>query len=183
MSTTQKPIGDAAIERAALAENQALESADSLCEAAQDVLATFDHACKERYDEVAWAELDGGAFETLRAALAAQPQATDADLERRTGEPHVAGWPLVSGLPAPAEGDGLDAGGEMLLFRVADDLKRALKAAGLRQCDVACRLGVSEAEISNRLSGERNLTLSTLREMAELANLRVIVSFKERGNV
>lgn len=38
----------------------------------------------------------------LRAALAAQP--SDAELERRTGEPHVDGWPLVSGLPAPAEG-------------------------------------------------------------------------------
>jgi hypothetical protein len=74
------------------------------------------------------------------------------------------------------------AGVEMLLVRVAEDLKRALKAAGLRQCDVACRLGVSEAEISNRLSGERNLTLSTLREMADLADLRVIVSFKERSN-
>ena len=27
---------------------------------------------------------------------------TDAELERRTGEPHVDGWPLQSGLPPPA---------------------------------------------------------------------------------
>ncbi|MEJ1934502.1 hypothetical protein WDZ92_30260, partial [Nostoc sp. NIES-2111] len=40
------------------------------------------------------------------AALAAPaPLTTDAELERRTGEPHVDGWPLVSGLPSPAEGD------------------------------------------------------------------------------
>lgn len=47
------------------------------------------------------------AIDAARTALAAPaPQATDAELERRTGEPHVDGWPLVSGLPpAPAEGD------------------------------------------------------------------------------
>ena len=28
---------------------------------------------------------------------------TDAELERRTGEPHVDGWPLQSGLPPPAK--------------------------------------------------------------------------------
>ena len=32
-----------------------------------------------------------------------QPAATDAELEARTGEPHVDGWPLYSGLPPPAE--------------------------------------------------------------------------------
>lgn len=36
-----------------------------------------------------------------RAMLAAAPAPTDAELERRTGEPHVDGWPLVSGLPVP----------------------------------------------------------------------------------
>lgn len=36
------------------------------------------------------------------AALRQQP-ATDAELEARTGEPHVDGWPLYSGLPPPAE--------------------------------------------------------------------------------
>jgi hypothetical protein len=30
-------------------------------------------------------------------------QPTDAELERRTGEPHVDGWPLQSGLPPPAK--------------------------------------------------------------------------------
>ena len=28
---------------------------------------------------------------------------TDAELERRTGEPHIDGWPLQSGLPPPAK--------------------------------------------------------------------------------
>ena len=31
---------------------------------------------------------------------------TDAELERRTGEPHIDGWPLYSGLPPPKEVDG-----------------------------------------------------------------------------
>lgn len=37
----------------------------------------------------------------MQALAAPALQATDAELERRTGEPHVDGWPLVSGLPAP----------------------------------------------------------------------------------
>ena len=28
---------------------------------------------------------------------------TDTELERRTGEPHIDGWPLYSGLPPPAK--------------------------------------------------------------------------------
>jgi len=35
------------------------------------------------------------------AALAQQPAETDAELQRRTGEPHIDGWPLYSGLPPP----------------------------------------------------------------------------------
>jgi hypothetical protein len=30
-------------------------------------------------------------------------QPTDAELERRTGEPHIDGYPLYSGLPPPAD--------------------------------------------------------------------------------
>ncbi len=40
-----------------------------------------------------WCELNG--------PPAAQP--SDAELERRTGEPHVDGWPLYSGLPPAAK--------------------------------------------------------------------------------
>lgn len=126
-----------------------------------------------------WAEIH-----RLRAAVQGpdgyatwQEAATAERVRRVAAEKALA----ASQAPAPAHAED-QAGAEMLLVRVAEDLKRALKAAGLRQCDVACRLGVSEAEISNRLSGERNLTLSTLREMAGLADLRVIVSFKERSN-
>lgn len=57
-----------------------------------------------------------------RVALAAPaPQATDAELERRTGEPHVDGWPLVSGLPSPAEAHGVAAQVALELERIAND--------------------------------------------------------------
>jgi hypothetical protein len=46
----------------------------------------------------------GREFERERRAALAQPAETDADLQRRTGEPHVDGWPLYSGLP-PAASD------------------------------------------------------------------------------
>lgn len=45
--------------------------------------------------------LDSVGAECVRAMGTPAPQATDAELERRTGEPHVDGWPLVSALPAP----------------------------------------------------------------------------------
>lgn len=38
-----------------------------------------------------------------RAAQPAPAQPSDAELERRTGEPHVDGWPLYSGLPPAAK--------------------------------------------------------------------------------
>lgn len=74
----------------------------------------------------------------------------------------------------------MSAGIEMLQFRVADDLKRALKTQGVRQAALAARLEVSEAEISDRLSGRRNLTLGSLYEMADLADLAVDVRFRPR---
>lgn len=74
----------------------------------------------------------------------------------------------------------MSAGIEMLQCRVAEELKRALKAQGVRQTALAARLEVSEAEISDRLSGRRNLTLGSLYEMADLADLAVVVQFKPR---
>lgn len=70
------------------------------------------------------------------------------------------------------------AGQQMLMFRVADSLKRALKAHGLKQRDIARLLGISEPAVSDRLSGNRNLTLVSIHELAELAELRVIVDFR-----
>ncbi len=64
-----------------------------------------------------------------------------------------------------------------LAARVADDLRKALKARGIKQKDVAARLGVSEPEVSGRLSGNRNLTLASIQELAALADLSVSVQF------
>lgn len=75
-----------------------------------------------------------------RAALAAPaPQATDAELERRTGEPHVDGWPLVSGLPSPAEAHG-DTGLADTLRGIADEHSIELTDEARRALDRAAEL-------------------------------------------
>ena len=66
---------------------QAPEGGPALIDAARAVLATYDKARREKYDEMCWAELRGELFEELRAALAAPaPQAapviTEAEIDR-----------------------------------------------------------------------------------------------------
>ena len=67
-----------------------------------------------------------------------------------------------------------------LAARVAEDLRKALKARGIRQKDVAARLGISDPAVSERLSGNRNLTLASIQELADLAGLSVTVQFNPR---
>jgi transcriptional regulator with XRE-family HTH domain len=73
-----------------------------------------------------------------------------------------------------------NAGRALLMTRVADDLRKALKARGVKQKDIAARLGISEAAVSIRLRGDQNLTLASLQELAALAGLSVSVQFKPR---
>ncbi len=53
------------------------------------------------------------AWDSVKDTLAAAPQPaqavamSDHELERLTGEPHVDGWPLYSGLPPPAQSEKL----------------------------------------------------------------------------
>ncbi len=63
----------------------------------------FRHACDaERLNsDEEWGYKRANVIEEVQALAAPALQATDAELERRTGEPHVDGWPLVSGLPVP----------------------------------------------------------------------------------
>lgn len=66
---------------------------------------------------------------------------------------------------------------DQLMARVAEDLRRAIKAQGVKQKAIAARLGVAESEVSGRLSGQRNLTLGSIHELADLADLSVVVTF------
>jgi len=53
-----------------------------------------------------------------------------------------------------------------LIVDVAVALNRALETSGLRQCDLAARLGRSEGFVSQVLSGGANITLKTLGDFA-----------------
>jgi transcriptional regulator with XRE-family HTH domain len=73
------------------------------------------------------------------------------------------------------------AGRDALMARVAEDLRRAIKAQGVKQKAIASRLGVAESEVSGRLSGQRNLTLASINELAGLAGLSVSVTFSPQA--
>lgn len=72
------------------------------------------------------------------------------------------------------------AGRNVLVARVAEDLRRAIKANGVKQKALAARLGISEPAVSSRLSGDQNLTLASIQELADLAGLSVSVQFSPR---
>lgn len=53
---------------------------------------------------------------------------------------------------------------EAAMIDAAELIARALEASGLSRADLARRLGVSRAEVTARLKGERNITVRTLAE-------------------
>ncbi len=66
---------------------------------------------------------------------------------------------------------------DYMVPRVAAALKAAIKDRGVTQVELARRLECTEAEVSDRLSGRRNLTLSSMSEMCDLTGLRMDVRF------
>ena len=80
---------------------------------------------------------------------------------------------------APASEDPPAGPLDYMVPRVAKALKEAIKGRGLTQAELARRLECTEAEVSDRLSGRRNLTLSTMSEMCDLTGLRMDVRFYE----
>ena len=82
-----------------------------------------------------WCELNG--------PPAAQP--SDAELERRTGEPHVDGWPLYSGLP-PAEAVTVTDGMVLDAVRACvNAAKRGESAEEQMRAAIAAALAAKEA--------------------------------------
>lgn len=69
---------------------------------------------------------------------------TDAELRRRTGEPHIDGWPLMSGLPAPKD--------EFSTFY--DETNRLAPMEALGSCDAELAWSSAEIEaVKKRMGG------------------------------
>ncbi|WP_041257705.1 helix-turn-helix domain-containing protein [Fibrella aestuarina] len=60
---------------------------------------------------------------------------------------------------------------------VAEALREALKDSGLTQKEVGSKLNVGEPTVSKYLSGNQNLTLETIDEIAKALGLKVKVTF------
>lgn len=99
-----------------------------------------------------WADSDMQAMDNLLAYIArhkanaaanVQPKHTDAELESRTGEPHIDGWPLYSGLPpaqSPAPAPEVPAG----MVLVPRELTPEMLNAACEADDIYTRWDVPE---------------------------------------
>jgi transcriptional regulator with XRE-family HTH domain len=70
---------------------------------------------------------------------------------------------------------------ERLLLEASEAVCRALADRGVTRGDLAKLLGVRASEVTQRLSGGRNLTLRTLAEMLDALGYDVHLSLVDRG--
>jgi transcriptional regulator with XRE-family HTH domain len=71
---------------------------------------------------------------------------------------------------------------ERLLLEATEAVSKALDDRGMSRRQFAQALGVRPSEITQRLSGARNLTLRTLAEMLDALNCDVHLSVVERSS-
>ncbi len=79
--------------------------------------------------------------------------------------------------------DDLDSLTDELLLDVTEQLYVRMTELGLRPTDLAERLGVSRAYVSQLLNGRPNMTMRTLVGVAHVLGQRVHVQLKPRGAV
>lgn len=70
---------------------------------------------------------------------------------------------------------------DRLVRAATEELGRAMAEAGISRADLARVLGTSRANVTAILSGERNLTLRTLADLASALGRRVEVSLEPHG--
>jgi transcriptional regulator with XRE-family HTH domain len=68
---------------------------------------------------------------------------------------------------------------ERLIVAISELLTEALEKRGITQADLCERLGVKPSEISQRLSGRRNLTLRSLADMLYELGYELNVSLQD----
>jgi predicted nucleotidyltransferase/DNA-binding XRE family transcriptional regulator len=67
---------------------------------------------------------------------------------------------------------------ERLVLEATDRISEAMEEAGISKADLARMLGTSRAHVSTLLSGERNMTLRTLADLAYVLGRRVEISLE-----
>lgn len=67
---------------------------------------------------------------------------------------------------------------ERLLLTATESLSQTMQSSGLSDRDIARRIGDRAAELRLLLSGEREMTLSALADLATARGQRVIVSLQ-----
>lgn len=67
---------------------------------------------------------------------------------------------------------------ERLVVKVAERLSTAIEQTGIVKKDLASRLGIKPAELSQRISGRRNLTLRSLAAMAHELGFEVEINLR-----
>lgn len=67
---------------------------------------------------------------------------------------------------------------ERLQAWVADFISEMMDSAGVSKSELASRLGVSRAHVTQALSGSRNVTLSTIADFAWALGRRAVIKFE-----
>ena len=65
-----------------------------------------------------------------------------------------------------------------LSFRIVDRIHEVLQTKGMKQKDLAQKLGKSEAEISKWMRGTHNFTIDTLVSIEEALNAPIVQVFQ-----
>ncbi|WP_374953441.1 helix-turn-helix domain-containing protein [Pseudoclavibacter sp. AY1H1] len=68
------------------------------------------------------------------------------------------------------------------MLSAAESLSAALEESGMTRADLARALGVSPAEITHRLQGERNITVRTLAATAHYLGRRIRIELEPPSN-
>ena len=69
-------------------------------------------------------------------------------------------------------------GREELILDVAETIISLLERSGLSKADLASRLGVSRAHVTQILNGSRNMTLRTLADIGTVLHQKVCFEFR-----
>lgn len=70
---------------------------------------------------------------------------------------------------------------ERLIFNTTEDILLAMQDAGIKQSDLAKKLGKSDSCISQILNGTRNITLRTLSDICTALGVEVRITITKDG--
>ena len=68
---------------------------------------------------------------------------------------------------------------ERLILWTTEEIAEAMVAHGLSRADIADRIGTSRANVTQLLSGSRNMTLRSLARLAYACGMRAAIQFEE----